>query len=77
MIAAAPRRRVIEGAEERVMYRETVHTARYIQEERQRQIQPRRRQERHSFAPMLGRVLVDMGERLQRGTSVSKPVTEV
>lgn len=52
------------------MYRETVHSAKYIQSELRRRSRPPARSEFQPLTAILGRALVRVGQRLQKGTPV-------
>ena len=57
------------------MYRDSVHSAKYIQAELQRRTRPEGRRLRHSMAVIVGKSLVRVGQRLQEGAAVATPVT--
>ena len=55
------------------MYRDSVHSAKYLQAELRRRTRPQGRR-RHSMAVIVGRSLVKVGQRLQEGAAVATPV---
>lgn len=59
------------------MYRETVHSAKYIQSELRRRSSPPARSEVQPLTANLGRALVRVGQRLQMGAPVATPIAGV
>jgi hypothetical protein len=56
------------------MYRETLHSAKFIQAEMQRRARPVPARSRPSLAVAAGGILVKLGERLQQRSPIGSPI---